>query len=47
MIYNCFDKSATTHSGTSINTDFDSEKQQLSNELNKPIFRKFKKRRIY
>ena len=37
MFCYCFDKSATTHSGTGINTVFVSEKQQLPNELSKLI----------
>ena len=43
MVYNFFDKKHAAHTGTRINSDAVSEKQQLLKELLKPIIRKFKK----
>ena len=56
MVYNFFDKkSGATHAdklafiyiGTGINSDIISEIQQLVDELNKVIIKKFKKRIVY
>ena len=48
MIQKIFDeKSAATHTGTGINSNSDSENQQLAEELHKPIIRKFKKYKVY
>ena len=48
IVYNFVsDKSAVTHSGTGINTDFVSENQELANDWKKPAIRKFKKCKIY
>ena len=43
MVYNSFDKKHAAHTGTRINSDAVSEKQQLLKELLKPNIRKFKK----
>ena len=43
MVYKCFDK---TTSGSGIKNKIDSNKE-LSEELHKPIIRKFKKRNTY
>ena len=40
-------QSAATHTGTGINSNSDSENQQLAEELHKPIIRKFKKYKVY
>ena len=48
MIYTFFDKKcAATHTGTRINSNSDSENQQLANELQEPIKKKFKKLKVY
>ena len=48
MVLKFFDeKSAATHTGTGINSNSDSENQQLAEELHKPIIRKFKKYKVY
>ena len=47
MVYKFFDKKcATTHRGTGINSNSDSENQQLANELQKPIKKKLKSSRF-
>ena len=43
MIYKVFDKKSK---GNDIKNE-NKENQQLDNELNKPIIRKFKKRKVY
>ena len=43
MIYTFFDKKSK---GSGIKNE-NKENQQLANELNKPIIRKFKKRKVY
>ena len=47
MVYNFFDKKSGATHGTGINSDIVSEIQQLVDELNKVIIKKFKKRIVY
>ena len=42
MVCKFFDKKwAVTHTGSGINSNLDSENQQLANEVQKPVIRKF------
>ena len=44
MVYKLFnEKSSATHKGTGIN----SENRQLAEELQKPVIRRFSKRKLY
>ena len=48
MVYKRFDKkSAATHTETEINSNSDSENQQLAGGLHNPIIRKFEKCKVY
>ena len=48
MAHKCFNEmSATTHLGRGIYSNLDSENQKLAKELQKPIIRKFGKRKVY
>ena len=42
MVCKFFDKKwAVTHTGSGISSNLDSENQQLANEVQKPVIRKF------
>ena len=48
LVYNFFDKKwVATHTGTGINSNLDSENQQLANELQKLIIKKTKKLKVH
>ena len=45
VVYKCFNKRSA--SGKGLNSNFDSENQQLDQELHKSVIRKFKKHKVY
>ena len=45
VVYKCFDKRSAR--GKGLNSNFDSENQQLDQELHKSVIRKFKKHKVY
>ena len=46
MVYNFFDKKSANTSDGAVKSEIWS-KQELANELHKPIIKKFKKRKVY
>ena len=45
VVYKCFDKRSAR--GKGLNSNFDSENQQLDQELHKSVIRKFEKHKVY
>ena len=47
MVYNFFDKKSKGSGVKQVNTKLIPQNEQLADELHKPIFRKFEKRKVY